>query len=118
MIGVSAHSRRRHEDARGLRWAGPHPRTPELHPALPSDGRRQEIADRRCDFVAVRLESEVSGLEERDLRILDVTLEGQSTCGHEERVSVAPDGQQRRLMLAKVLLELRIHLDIARVVEE
>src|SRR5215510_6595328 len=66
--------------------------------AEPSSRRGQEVPDGRCDFVAVRLESEVSGLEERD--------------------SVAPDGEQRRLVLAKVLLELRIHVDVARVVEE
>src|SRR5262245_21539729 len=86
--------------------------------AEPSSRRGQEVPDGRCDFVAVRLESEVSGLEERDLRVLDVTLERRRACGYEERVSVAPDGEQRRLVLAKVLLELRIHVDVARVVEE
>src|SRR5262245_2277046 len=86
--------------------------------AQPSPRHRQKVPDGRCDLVAVRLEGEVPRLEERDLRVLDVSLEGLRACGHEERISVAPDGQQRRLVLAKVLLELRIHIDITRVVEE
>src|SRR5262245_63254325 len=86
--------------------------------AEPSPRPREKVPDGRCDLVAVRLEGEVPRLEERDLRVLDVSLESLRACGHEERISVAPDGQQRRLVLAKVLLELRIHIDITRVVEE
>src|SRR5262245_51380647 len=79
---------------------------------------RQKVPNCHSDFVAVRLECEVSRVKERDRRVLDVTLERLCACGHEERISVAPDGQQRRLVLTKVLLELRIHLDITRIVEE
>src|SRR5262249_39834609 len=86
--------------------------------AEPSPRLREKVPDGRCDLVAVRLEGEVSRLEERDLRVLDVALESLRACGHEERVSIAPDGQQRRLVPAKVILEPWIHLDIARVVEE
>src|SRR5262245_61032859 len=95
--------------------------TPPQEPAAarsPSPRPRKKVPYGRCDLVTVRLESEVSRLEELDLRFPDVTLEGLSTRRHEERVPAAPDRQQRRLVLAKVFLELRIHLDIARVVEE
>src|SRR5262245_775735 len=78
----------------------------------------QKVADGRRDFVAMRLEGEVSRVEEGDLRVLEITPESLCACGQEERVSVAPNGQQWRLVLAKVLLELRVHVDVARVVEE
>src|SRR5262245_38434973 len=78
----------------------------------------QKVPDGHRDFAAVRLKSEVSRVKERDLRVRDVTFESLRARGHEERVSVAPNGQQRRLVLAKVLVELWIHLNIARVVEE
>src|SRR5262245_37239099 len=80
--------------------------------------RRQKVPDGDSDLVAVRFESEVSCIKKRNLRVLDVTLENLRACGHEERVSSAPDRQQRRLVLTKVLLELRIHIDIARIVEK
>src|SRR5215470_8064073 len=88
------------------------------HRAAPSFRSRQKVPDGRRDFVAVRLEREVSRVEENDLRVLDVTPEGLRACGQEKRIRIAPGGQQRRLMPAKVLLELRIQLDVARVVEE
>src|SRR5262245_58975004 len=96
-------------------------RASRLPPGLarsPHLGPGQKVPDGHSDFAAVRLKREVSRVKERDLRVRDVTLESLRARGHEERVSVAPDGQQRRLVLAKILLELRIHLDIARVVEE
>src|SRR4029453_9697266 len=86
-------------------------RSPHLDPG-------QKISDGRSDFVAVRLDSEVSRVKERDLRVHDVAFESLCACRQEERVSVAPDSQQWRLLLAKVVLELRIQIDIARVVEE
>jgi hypothetical protein len=66
----------------------------------------------------VGLESEVSSVKERDRRFLDVAPESLRARWQEERIAIAPDSQQRRLPLTKVLLELRIHVDIARVVEE
>src|SRR5262245_18912466 len=84
----------------------------------PSFDPWQEVADGQRDFIAVRLEREVSRVEEHDLRVLDVTSERLRPWRQEERVSLAPDCQPRWLMPAKILLELRIHLDVARVVEE
>src|SRR5262249_18401235 len=86
--------------------------------AEPSSRRGEKVPDRRRDLVAVRLESEMSRLEDGGFRVLDVMLEGLRACGQKERVAAAPDGQERRLVPAKVLLELRIHLDVARIVEE
>src|SRR5262249_17839151 len=79
---------------------------------------RQKLPDGRGDLVAMRLESEMPRLEERDPRVLDVSLESLRARRHEERIFLAPDRQEWRLVLAKVLLERWIHLDVARVVEE
>src|SRR5262245_37695266 len=50
--------------------------------------------------------------------MLDVTLESLRARRQEEGIPVAPDGQQRRLVLTKVLLKLRIQIDITCIVEE
>src|SRR5262245_26771211 len=66
----------------------------------------------------MRLESEVSRVKERNPRALDILLERLCASRQEERIPVAPDGEQWRLVLAKVPLERRIHFDVARVVEK
>src|SRR5262245_65828276 len=77
---------------------------PKSHPSVRA---REKVPDRAGDFVAVCLEREVPRVEELDLCALDVALEGLRPGRQEERVCVAPHGQERRLVLAEVALERR-----------
>src|SRR5262245_16948853 len=56
----------------------------------PSLGARQEIADRRGDLVAVRLERKVAGVEEAHVCVRDVAFERLRTGRQEERIVLAP----------------------------
>src|SRR6516225_8974668 len=81
-------------------------------------GARKEIADRRSDLVTVRLEGEVAGVKEAHVSVWNVTLERLGACRQEKRVVLAPSGQERRLVLAKIGLEFGIQGDVALVVAE
>src|SRR5580698_330138 len=74
----------------------------------------------RCGgyLVKVSLEREVSGVEELDGGGRDVAAEGFSAGRDEIGIALAPDGEQRRLRSAEVLLKLRIELHVVRVVEK
>src|SRR5215467_8316330 len=60
----------------------------------------------------------MAGVEEPHLRIVIVALERFRSAREEERIVSAPCREQRWLMDAKVLLELRVQGDIAGVVKE
>src|SRR5262249_34733550 len=77
----------------------------------------EELADGCGDLIYVRLEREVTRVQQLDIRCGDVALKGFGSCGQKERVVAAPDGQQRWLVSAEVVLEPRVEVDIARVVE-
>jgi hypothetical protein len=66
----------------------------------------------------VGLQGEVAGVEEADLGVGQVALEGFGPGGQEERVVLVPDREQRRPAGAEVLLERRVERHVARVVEE
>ena len=57
-------------------------------------------------------EGEVTAGDEVDFCIGQVTFESIGSSGDERRVVLTPDGQQRRLVVAKILLELRIKGDV------
>src|SRR6202042_2168112 len=87
-------------------------RTPHWKRASAGD----ELADRRRDLCGMRLQREMSGVEEADGRIRDVALESLGAGRQEEGVVFAPHRQQGRLMGAEILLEGRIERDVALVV--
>jgi hypothetical protein len=51
-----------------------------------------------------------------DLRIREVALVRLRACGEEERVIEPPHHEERRALVSKVGVELRIQCDVARVV--
>ena len=79
----------------------------------PLDSRRgrwvtksgEEVADCCCDLGGVRLQREVSGIEEAHDCRGDVALEGFGACRQEKRIVLAPHRQKRRPMSAEVFLE-------------
>src|SRR5262245_66681838 len=81
-------------------------------------GARQEIADYRSDLVTVRLEGEVAGVEEAHVSVGNVALERLGALRQEKRIVLAPSGEKRRLVLAKMGLEFGIERDVALVVAE
>lgn len=64
------------------------------------------------------LEGEVSGIEQDHLRTGNVSLVRLRARGNEERVILTPDREQRRLLLAKILLEAGVSIDIVTIVVE
>ena len=66
----------------------------------------------------MRLQREMAGVEETDVRIRNVALECLGAWRQEERIVLAPDRQQRRLVRAEIILESRIERDVALVVAE
>src|SRR5215472_13437484 len=68
--------------------------------------------------MSVRLECEVAGVEEMHLRTGVVSLERLGTLREEERVALAPDGEQRWPLCAEVFLEFWIERDVACVVQK
>ena len=80
--------------------------------------RVQEIADDVRDFCGVRLQREVTGVEEADRCLWNVAPERFGTRRKEERIVLAPHRQQRRPMLAEVFVKPRVHRHVAGVVEE
>lgn len=81
------------------------------------EGDLRPLFDRVGDFGNVRFESEVSRLEEADDGTRDVVLERLGALRQEERIVLAPRGQQRRLVGPEVLL-YRIERYVAFVVAE
>ena len=85
---------------------------------LPAPSGDEEIADRRSDFVAVRLKGKVARVEEPHLGARDVALERLRARWQEERIVLAPNRQKPRLVLAEIGLEFRIEHNVALVVAE
>src|SRR5215470_19270744 len=75
-------------------------------------GARQEIADRCSDLVTVRLQGEMTGIEEAHVSVWNVTLERFGARRQKKRVVLAPSCQKRRLVLAKIGLEFGIQRDV------
>src|SRR5712692_5607491 len=78
----------------------------------------EEIANGASDFLMVGFQSEVAGVVETHLGARVVALERLSTRGQKERIALAPDRQQRRLLGAEIFLELGIERDIAGIIQK
>src|SRR5262244_3134932 len=78
----------------------------------------EEPADCRGDLVTVCLERKVSGVKKEHICVRYVAFECLRTSRQEKRIVLAPHGEQRRPMRAKIRLELRIQRDVALVVAE
>src|SRR6516165_7002603 len=78
----------------------------------------KKIANGACDFVAMRFEREVAGIQKLHFGVRDVAFEGLRTRRQEEWVVLAPHGQKRRLVFAEVTLEFWIERDVGLVVAE
>src|SRR6476620_10895427 len=63
-------------------------------------------------------ERKVAGIEETHFRAWNVALERLRARRQEERIVLAPERQEGRLVLAEVLLKHRVKLDVALVVAE
>jgi hypothetical protein len=79
-------------------------------------GKHQKITDHCRDFVAVRLERKVTGVEETHLRARNVALERLRARRQEEGVVFAPNCQERWLVFAEICLKFRVHGDVVLIV--
>ena len=64
------------------------------------------------------LQREMSGVEQVNLCIWEISLISGSTSGQKRRIVTTPDGEKRRTVLAKVGLEGWIERDVTAVVED
>src|SRR2546426_6964241 len=78
----------------------------------------KEFLHRASDFNRVRLEREMSGIEESNFRGGNIAFVGLGTSRQKERIIATPHRKQRWLVFTKVGLKLRIERDIAGVVAE
>src|SRR5437868_6134297 len=85
--------------------------SPASHRIAKSGG--EEVADFRCDLGGVRLQRKMAGVEEADDRVGNVALERLGAGWQEERVVLAPSGEEPRLVPAEVILESRVERDVA-----
>jgi len=56
----------------------------------------EELGDRGCDLLGVSLQGEVTGVDETNVGVGDVALEGFGPGRQEERIVPAPYREQRR----------------------
>src|SRR5262249_15949193 len=77
----------------------------------------EERSHLRADLSGVRLECEVTRVEQHDLRARVVTPVRLGASRPKKWVVRAPNGKRRRLMAAEEFLKLRIERDVAAVVE-
>src|ERR1044071_1633634 len=81
-----------------------------------ADPGRQECVDTRGDRLDVCLEREMTGIQELHVGVRIVARERERAGRQEERVVLPPDREDRRLVPAEILLNLRIERDVARVI--
>ena len=79
---------------------------------------RKEGADESGDLCARFFEREVAGIDEMELKVLQVAPIGFRAVGRKDQVVLAPDDEGGRLVLAEIFLPLRIKWRIAAVVPE
>src|SRR5947207_3344664 len=78
----------------------------------------EELPHQPGDGVPVGLQGEVPGVEQVVFKRLHVSLVWLGSGGGEDLVVLAPNDQQRRLVLAEVLLPFRVQCRVAAVAEE
>src|SRR5690606_36961491 len=86
-------------------------------PAQSLDNRLQESAYQGGDFLSMRFQSKMPGLEKVYLSIRQIFLVSDSACGYERGVMAPPCCKQWRAGVTKVRLESRIERDVASVVK-
>lgn len=78
----------------------------------------QKVANGVRDLFCVGFQREVAGIEEAHIGIGNVALESLCASRQEERVVLAPHGQEARLVRAEVFLESGIERRVALIVAE
>ncbi|RYE28191.1 MAG: DMT family transporter [Hyphomicrobiales bacterium] len=78
----------------------------------------EERAHRGADLGGVGLQREVAAVDEANVSLRHVALEGFGARGNEERIVLAPDRLHRRLMLAQVGLDGVVERDVGLVIEQ
>lgn len=78
----------------------------------------EELPHQQGDGVPVGLQGEVPGAEQVVFERLQVSLVWLGSSSGEDLVVLSPNDQQRRLVLAEVLLPFRVQCRVAAVVEE
>src|SRR6516225_11380349 len=78
----------------------------------------EEGADCRSDFVAMRLERKVPGVQETHFGTRNVALERLRARRQEEGIVLPPNRQKPRLVPAEIGLEFRVQRDVALIVTE
>src|SRR3954452_3191132 len=79
---------------------------------------RQEGTNAVRDFLRVRLQREMTGVKELHQGVRIIALERFGAGRNKEWVVLAPDREERRRVLAEIVLEGRIERDVALVVAE
>ena len=74
--------------------------------------RLEELIHRSGDFHDVRLDRKVACIQELNLRVRQIFSKCLGPGGNEEWIVLAPDREQGRLRLPKILLKLGIQLHI------
>src|SRR5215813_4832656 len=78
----------------------------------------EEIANRACDFLSMRLQREMTCVVEAHLCVRIVSLERFSTRRQKKGIVLAPRREQRWLLGAEIFLELGVERDVAGIVQE
>src|SRR5215469_7071049 len=78
----------------------------------------QKLEDGRADLRIMSFERKVTCINEMDFGVRNIPLVGLSARGQKERVVLAPDGEERRLVFSEIALKLRIEIHVACIVEE
>lgn len=77
-----------------------------------------KVLDETDNLNRVRLEREVAGVEQDDLGLGQDPGEGLCSGRNEDHVVLAPDGEERGLLVGEVFLELRVDVDVGPVILE
>src|SRR4030095_284804 len=84
----------------------------------PAAGFCEEVADVSCDQVAVLFEREVTGVEQVELQVLQITFVGFGPLRRKNEIVFSPHNKRRRLALTEVSLPPRVERRVRAVVVE
>src|SRR5690606_31127209 len=77
----------------------------------------EEVADQHGNLFRVRLQREVTSVQQVNLRVGKIPLISVCASRNERRIMASPHGKKRRTMLAKIGLESRVQRHIAAIVQ-
>ena len=78
----------------------------------------KEVTHQSGYLRVMALKGEMAAGYEMYFGIRQIALESCGTCRDERRVVLTPDGQQRRLIGAEILLKLRVEGDVGTIVKD